>query len=90
MIKLISFIIIILIAWQIIRLLNKESTIEEARTKGIEEVKPYLKNPILVEDYVESKGISKAEIDSLISQGKISAYSLRQYTFIEYDTDAEK
>lgn len=88
MIKLILFIIVILIAWLLIRLVNKESTIEEARTKGIEEVKPHLKNPILVEDYMESKGISKAEIDSLIRQGKISAYSWRQYTFIENDTDA--
>lgn len=72
----------------VIRQLNKESTIEEARTKGLEEVKLHLKNPILVEDYVQAKGISKAEIDSLIRQGKITAYSWCQYTFIENDTDA--
>ena len=88
MIKLILLIFVVLIAWQLIRLLNKEPGIEEARTKGLEEVKHHLKNPILVEDYVESKGVSKAEIDSLIRQGKISAYSWRQYTFIENDTDA--
>ena len=88
MIELISFIVVILIAWQIIKLLNRESTIEEARTKGVEKVKSHLKNPVLVEDYAESKGISKAEVDSLIGQGKISAYSWHQYTYVENNTDA--
>jgi len=87
-IKIISFILVILIALLLIRFLNKESTIEEARTKGLEEVKPYLNNPILVEDYVETKGVTQAEIDSLIRQGKISAYNWHQFTFIENDTDA--
>ncbi len=88
MIKLIFIIIVILIAWLLIKLLNKKATIEEARTKGIEEAKLHLKKPILVEDYVESKGVSKAEIDLIIRQGKILAYSWRQYTFIENDSDA--
>jgi hypothetical protein len=86
-IELISFIVVILIAWQIIKLLNREPTIEEARTKGVEKVKPHLKDPILVEDYAESKGISKAEVDALIGQGKIPAYSWHQYTYVE-NTDA--
>ena len=88
MIELISFIIVIIIAWQIIKSLHREPTIEEARTKGVEKVISHLKNPILVEDYAESKGISKAEVDSLIGQGKIPAYSWHQYTYVENDTGA--
>jgi hypothetical protein len=76
-----------LLAWLILRRLNKESTIDEARTKGINEVKPYLNSPILIEDYAESRGISKTEIESLIRQGKILAHSWRQYTFVENDED---
>ena len=87
MIKLISFIIVILIAFLLLRFLNKKTTIEEARNKGLEEAKAHLMNPVLVEDYVESKAISRDEVDALIRQGKISAYNWRQYTFIENDTD---
>ena len=88
LIKIISFIAIILMALLLIRFINKESTIEEARTKGLKEAKLYLNSPVLVEDYVESNGITQAEIDSLIRHGKISAYSWHQFTFVENDADA--
>ena len=87
MIEIISFIVVMLIAWLLIKRLNRKITIEEARSRGIEEVKHHLKNPVLVEDYVASRQISKAEVDSLIRQGKIPAYSWHQYTYVENDTD---
>lgn len=87
MIEVISFFVVIIIAWSIIRLINREMTIDEARTKGVERVKLHLKNPVLVEDYAESRGISKAEVESLIDHGKITAYSWQKYTYVENDTD---
>lgn len=87
MIELIFFIVVILIAWLLLKFLNREPSIEEARSIGVDKVKPHLKTPVLVEDYAESKGISKAEVDSLIGQGKIPAYSWHQYTYVENDSD---
>lgn len=88
MIELISFFVVILIAWLLIKFISRKFSIEDARTKGVEKAKAYLKSPILVEDYVESKGVSKAEVDLLIGQGKIPAYSWHGYTFVENDFDA--
>lgn len=85
MIEIIAFVVVILAALLLISLLNKKTTIEEARTKGVKKVKSHLKNPVLVEDYLESRDISKDSIDSLIRQGKIKAHSWREYTFIEND-----
>ena len=88
-IEVILFVTVILAALILIGVLNKGTTIEEARTKGINKVKHHLHNPVLVEDYIESHDISRARMDALISQGKIPAYSWRDFTFIESDTDME-
>ena len=89
MIEVFAFIIVIIMAWLLIKHINKPATIEEARNRGIEKVKPYIKNPILAEDYAQANGVSKAELDSLISQGKMSAYNWHQYTYVENDADTK-
>ena len=89
MVEIVLFITVILIALMLIRILNKGTTIEEARKKGINKVKHHLQNPVLVEDYIESHDISRARIDALISQGEIPAYSWRDFTFIENDIDLD-
>lgn len=87
MIELTVIIVILLTGWLTILYLRRDVTIEKARTKGIKVVKEHLHNPVLLEDYAEAKGIPAAEVATLVSQGKISAYNWYQFTFVESDSD---
>jgi len=75
--------VVMLVAWSLFRMLNREATIEEARTIGLQKASQHIHHPILLEDYIAAKRIPKEEMVSLIEQGEIPAYSWRQYTFIE-------
>jgi len=83
MIQLLVLFIALLIAWLLFKILNRESTLEEARTIGLQKAREYLENPILLEDYTEASRLSREELDSLIEQGKIPTYYWRQYTYVE-------
>ena len=83
MIQLLIIFIALLVAWLLFKMLSREPTLEEARTIGLQKAREHLHNPILLEDYIEARGISKADVDSWIEQGKIPAYFWRQYTYIE-------
>jgi len=83
MIRLVIIFIVMLVAWQLFRTLSRKTTLEEARTIGLQKAGSHINNPILLEDYAEAKRIPKEELDSLIEQGKIPAYRWRQYTYIE-------
>ena len=75
--------VVMLVAWSLFRMLNREATLEEARTIGLQKASSHIHNPILLEDYTEAKRIPKEELDSLIEQGEMPAYRWRQYTYIE-------
>jgi len=83
MIQLLVLFIALLIAWLLFKILNREPTLEEARTIGLQKAREHLENPILLEDYTEASRLSREELDSLIEQGKIPAYYWRQYTYVE-------
>ncbi len=83
MIKLLIIFVVLLVAWQLFRMLSREATLEEARTIGLQKARSHIHSPILLEDYAEARGIPKEELDSLIEQGEIPAYRWRQYTYIE-------
>ncbi len=83
MIQLLVLFIALLIAWLLFKILNREPTLEEARTIGLQKAREHLENPILLEDYTEANRLSREELDSLIEQGKIPAYYWRQYTYVE-------
>ncbi len=83
MIRLLIIFVVMLVAWQLFRMLSREATLEEARTIGLQKAKSHIHNPILLEDYTEAKRIPKEALDSLIAKGKIPAYRWRQYTYIE-------
>ena len=83
MIRLVIFIIVLLVVWQLFRMSSREATLEEARTIGLQEARLHIHSPILLEDYVETRGIPKEKLDSLIEQGEIPYYRWRQYTYIE-------
>jgi len=83
MIQLLVLFIAMLIAWLLFKILNREPTLEEARTIGLQKAREHLENPILLEDYTEASRLSREELDSLIEQGKIPAYHWRQYTYVE-------
>jgi len=74
---------IILVAWMLFRMLTSTSTLEEARTIGLQEASLHINNPILFEDYIEARRIPKEVLDSLIEEGRIPSYYWRQYTYIE-------
>jgi hypothetical protein len=86
-IELIVIVVIFLAGWLVIRYLRSNVTIEQARTRGIGVVKEHLKNPVLLEDYAQARNMTIAEVDALISQGKIPAYRWYQYTFVESGSD---
>ena len=83
MIQLLVLFIALLIAWLLFKMMNREPTIEEARTIGLQKAREHLENPILLEDYTEASRLPREELDSLIEQGKIPAYYWRQYTYVE-------
>jgi len=83
MIRLLIIFVVLLLAWQLFRMSSREAALEEARTIGLQEARSHIQSPILLEDYVEAKGIPKEELDSLIEQGEIPTYRWRQYTYIE-------
>ena len=83
MIKLLIFFIVILFSWIIFRMMSRKATLEEARTIGLQAASLHINNPILLEDYSESRGIPKEALDSLIEEGKMPSYQWRQYTYIE-------
>ncbi len=83
MIQLLVLFIALLVAWLLFNMLNREPTIEEARTIGLQKAREHLENPILLEDYIEASRLPREELDSLIEQGKIPAYYWRQYTYVE-------
>lgn len=83
MIRLLFIFVVLLVAWQLFRMSSRETTLEEARTIGLQEAMSHIQSPILIEDYAEARGIPKEDLDSLIEQGEIPAYRWRQYTFIE-------
>jgi hypothetical protein len=87
-IELIVIIVTLLAGWLVVMYLRRNVTIEKARTRGLEVMKQHLKNPVLLEDYAEAKGLSKAEVDALVRQGKITAYQWYQYTYVEADNDS--
>jgi len=83
MIQLLVLFIALLIAWLLFKMMNREPTIEEARTIGLQKAREHLENPILLEDYIEASRLPREELDSLIEQEKIPAYYWRQYTYVE-------
>ena len=83
MIQLLMIFVVALVAWSLFKVLNREATLEEARTIGLEEARSHINNPILLVDYTEARRIPEEELGSLIEQGKIPSYCWRQYTYIE-------
>jgi len=83
MIRLLIIFVALLVAWQLFRMWNREATLEDARTIGLQEARSHINSPILLEDYAEARGIPTEELDSLIEQGKMPSYRWRQYTYIE-------
>ncbi|MCJ8312449.1 MAG: hypothetical protein HRU38_05785 [Saccharospirillaceae bacterium] len=90
MIRLLIIFAVVLIVWQLLkmlsnqaRILSRQSTIDEARTIGLDEAGQYIQNPILSEDYVQERGISLQILGSLIERGDIPAYQWRQYIYVE-------
>lgn len=83
MIRLLIIFAVLLVAWQLFRMSNREATLEEARTIGLQKARSHIHSPILLEDYAEARGIAKEELDSLVEKGEILSYRWRQYTYIE-------
>lgn len=83
MIRLIIIFVVLFLVWQIFKLSPKQATLEEARTIGIQEAENHIQSPILLEDYVQARGISMERMESLIERGEIPSYRWRQYTYIE-------
>ncbi len=83
MIRLLLILIVMLVAWQLFRMLSRKATLEEARTIGLQKASLHINNPILLEDYTVARGLPKEALDSLIEEGNIPSYHWRQYTYIE-------
>ena len=83
MIKLLLIFLVLLFAWQLSRMSNRDATLEEARTIGLEKARSLIHSPILLEDYAEARGIPVEELVSLVEKEEIPSYRWRQYTFIE-------
>ena len=63
---LIIFIAIIVVACLLFKMWNKEATLEDARTIGLQEASSHINNPILLDDYIEAKRIPMEELEPLI------------------------
>ena len=83
MIRLLVIFVVLLVVWQLFRVLSKPATLEQARTIGLEEARENIQNPILLEDYLKERNISLDILESLIERGDMPIYQWRQYTFIE-------
>jgi hypothetical protein len=82
------FIIVILLAdWVLIKYLGRDVQLETARTKGFKVVREHLHNPVLLEEYAESRGIAKEAVVRMVKQGKIVSYRRHQYIFVDSDAD---
>ena len=83
MIRLLIIFVILLVAWQLFRMSSRETTLEEARTIGLQEARSHIQSPILLEDYTEAKGVPKEELGSWVDKGEVPSYCWRKYTYIE-------
>lgn len=83
MIRLLMVFVLLLVVWQLFRMLSREATLEEARTIGLQEASSHIQSPILLEDYAEARGIPREKLASWIEKGEIPSYRWRQYTYIE-------
>ncbi|NRB41473.1 MAG: hypothetical protein HRU20_23880 [Pseudomonadales bacterium] len=83
MIRLLIFFLAMILAWQLFRMLNRKATLEEARTIGLQQASLHINNPILLEDYTETRGIPMEALESMIEQGGIPSYRWRQFIYIE-------
>ncbi len=68
MIQLLFIFVAVLVVWLLFKMLSREPTLEEARTIGLQKASEHIHNPILLEDYINAKGIPKEELESLIEQ----------------------
>ncbi|MEH6344707.1 MAG: hypothetical protein V7785_06450 [Bermanella sp.] len=73
----------LLVIWQLMRVINEEATLEEARTTGLKEAGAHIQSPVLLEDYADATGISKKDLELMVERKEIPSYSWRQYTYIE-------
>ena len=87
MVRIIIFLVVLLIVWQVFRAAGKggaiKATLDEARTVGLQEASAYIQSPILLNDYAEARGISKEKLESMVKQEVIPSYKWHQYIFIE-------
>ena len=83
MIRLLLLFIAILVVWMLFKMLTRKATLEEARTIGLQEASAHINNPILLEDYIDSRGIPREALDPLIEAGDIPSYHWQQYKYIE-------
>mgnify|MGYP000495023663 FL=1 len=85
MIRLLFIVVIGLLVWQLVRVAARMSTttIEEARTVGLQEAAEHIENPILLDDYLNGRRVSREQIEALIEEGRMPSYEWRQYIFIE-------
>lgn len=88
MLELVVIVLVLLLGWLWIKYLGRDVSLQQARTKGLELVKGHLDNPVLLEDYARSKGISKEEVYILVHQGKLPSYKWHQHIFVEDDPDS--
>ena len=86
----IQLILLLLVAFAILMLLkmakntkSQKATLEEARTVGLQEASLHINNPILLEDYSQTKGLEMEVLTSFIEDGKMPYYLWYQYTFVE-------
>lgn len=83
MIRLLLIVAVLLVAWQLFRMLSSAATLEEARTIGLQQARSHIQSPILLEDYAVARGISIEELGSWIAKEEIPSYRWRQYIYIE-------
>lgn len=83
MIRLLILFVGLLVVWQLMRMVNRGATLEEARTIGLKEASTHIQSPILLGDYAEATGIPRKDLELMIGQGEIPSYNWRQYIYIE-------
>ncbi|NQZ30867.1 MAG: hypothetical protein HRU06_06310 [Oceanospirillaceae bacterium] len=83
MIRLLLIVALLLVVWQLFRMLSRSATLEEARTIGLQQARSHIQSPILLEDYAEARRIPMQQLVSWIEKGEIPSYRWRQYTYIE-------
>ncbi len=87
MIRLLILFIVLLVVWLLFKIASGrrviDVTLEAARSVGLQEAERHIQSPILLEDYAQARGISKEELESMVSQGDIPSFRWHQYTYIE-------